>query len=292
MEGILMKIRTIVKTLKNGEKTKDWRRVVLTALSVVVMTALMCVEMHWLIDSLDWHCSWANHYFFVVCRGTYAFAIVLFAILAMWQAEQTYHAYLYYQHTIDGRVYATNHGATAFEVIQGIHDEPVEYLATFTKDGQKVAESTIHSRCEVWHEYSTIPMCAGMTEMHNHPGRSSSGFSWQDVGHAISYSLAASIVVSHRYVYRISLAPEHWRMDPDPIMQEVRAAWKEASDKYPLRQDKLIALDILRMEEIFGRYGIKFEYWPYDLYVSVEKERLNVQKSQSAVVACARPEKP
>lgn len=288
-----MKIRTVFEVLKNGPKTKDWLRVVLTALSIVTMAALVCVEMHWLIESFGWvHHSWENYYCFVMYRGVYAFAIVFYAILVMRQAEQTYHAYLYYQHTISERVYAADHGTTPLEVIQGIHDEPVEYLATFTEDGQKVAESTLHSQREVKHEYSDVPMCAGMTEIHNHPSWLSSGFSPRDVEHAIDYSLAASIVVSRRYVYKISLATKHCQMDPEPIKQELQVAWNEATNKYPLRWNRLIAFDILRMEEIFGRYGIKFEYWPYNLYVAMEKERLNAQKSQPAVVTCVRSEKP
>lgn len=291
---MIMKIRKVFEVLKDGPRTKDWLRVVLTALSVVVMTVLLCVEMRWLIESLGWvYYSWENYYCFMMYRGVYAFAIVLFAILAMWQAEQTYHAYLYYRHTIDACVYAADHGITPLEVIQGIHGEPVEYLATFTEDGQKVAESTLHCQYGVMHEYDTMPMRAGMIEIHNHPGRSSSSFSSQDVLHAISYSLATSLVVARRYVYRISLTPEHWRMDPHPIMREIKAAWEEVNDKYRFSRNELIALHILRLEEIFGRYGIKFEYWPYNLYVAMEKERLNAQKSQpAAATTCARPEKP
>lgn len=180
--------------------------------------------------------------------------------------------------------YQTNHGATPLEVIKGLHNEPFEYMATF-RGREKLAESTIYSRRQVRHSEVMVRDYTGTISIHNHPGKDAGPFSAQDIVATLSSKQAAAIVVARGYVYQMTLRPEHWKLDFRAIAREVDNAYNDAQDRCR-GADRVLALQILRLEEICKKYDIGFEYWPYDLFVTMEEERSNVAMPEPKTLVC------
>lgn len=178
--------------------------------------------------------------------------------------------------------YPADHGATQLEVIKGIHNETFEHMATFCGE-KKLAESTIYSKSEVRHSEAMVRDYAGTTSIHNHPAKKSGPFSAQDIIATLSSKQAAAVVVTKGYVYRMTLRPEHWELDYRAIAREVDNAYTDAQDRCR-GADRVLALQILRLEEICKKYSIDFEYWPYDLYIAMEEVRSDVAMSELKAV--------
>lgn len=180
--------------------------------------------------------------------------------------------------------YQINHGATPLEVIKGIHNETFEYMATFRGE-EKLAESTIYSKKRVRHSETMIRDYTGTMSIHNHPGKDAGPFSEQDIVATFSSKQAGAIVVTRKYVYRMTLRPEHWELDYRAIAREVENAYTDAQDRCR-GADRVLALQILRLEEICKKYNIDFEYWPYDLYIAMEEVRSDVAMPEPKTLVC------
>lgn len=102
---------------------------------------------------------------------------------------------------------ASNHGDTVSEVVQNICEEPVEYLAVFTANGQKLAEITCYDQTRVRNSEGVLKLCSKSPEnirIHNHPTRDVP-FSPADVHAAMITNARHAIVVTRESVYELIL---------------------------------------------------------------------------------------
>lgn len=74
----------------------------------------------------------------------------------------------------------TDHGDTFEAVMNGIRRAMFEYVASFTVDGKKLAESTLFSTWQTQHLLRS-ESAFGTVSLHNHPSRAMGSFSNEDI---------------------------------------------------------------------------------------------------------------
>lgn len=154
---------------------------------------------------------------------------------------------------------AADHGHTIADILRNIRFEPVEYLAIFSAQGQKVDEITCYRPSSVDLRPSTDDYMLehpGCIAVHNHP-QSFDSFSAEDVCFAIERCCSASIVVARNYVYTLELAPECREIDSEKLYALLQAT-RESLDWNPCRSEREYVAFILGINvTVAEQYGMK-----------------------------------
>ena len=154
---------------------------------------------------------------------------------------------------------AADHGNTIADILRNIRLEPVEYLAIFSAQGQKVDEVTCYRPSSADHHPSTDDYMLehpGCIAVHNHP-QSLDSFSAEDVCSAIERRCSASIVVARNYVYTLELAPECWEIDSEKLYALFQAIQKSPSWNQCRSEREYVAFILGINVMMAEQYGMK-----------------------------------
>lgn len=183
-----------------------------------------------------------------------------------------------------------NHGNTIAEVLRRLRHEPVEYLAVFTAEGEKIGESTNYNSGEVWsHDKMWKSICTqkGCINIHNHPC-SRNGFSANDFASAITYRASKTIVVAQGFVYTLELTPECWLLNGDDVKKQFEQAYKycRALCKEPTCNNHahfILAINVMLAQQL----GMKLTVEHFrDCQYLRAKATTSVDEAVAATVAC------
>lgn len=106
----------------------------------------------------------------------------------------------------------TDHGATLADVIEGIRNEKVEFVAYFSPSGEKICESTVNctTRACVADKYHEIIYSQpGCVSVHNHPSDENRAFSTNDILSGVRGHLSRIIVVTRPVCYVMDFPKDH-----------------------------------------------------------------------------------
>lgn len=168
-----------------------------------------------------------------------------------------------------------DHGKTIAEVIRRLRRLPVECVALFDCDDEKITELTSfdpHAVKGIMDSMTELKLerTPGGTMVHNHP-QSRGPFSPEDIECAIDMRLSWSILVAEGVLYTIELTPRHWRLDSEKVAEEYCRLLDEPQ-KFGLRPPRKIANGEYKYEVKQGvaicqylaeEYGFKFSSQPY-----------------------------
>lgn len=126
---------------------------------------------------------------------------------------------------------ASNHGNDLAIIMEAIRNEPLEYLAYFDNDGNKITEGTCLSPCECNIPRRDIALRhAADTMVHNHPGLDQVSFSSNDIYRQLSDCIKTSVVVTHDFNY--IMENPYWNRDDSPDPQKVKEYMDELLSAY------------------------------------------------------------
>lgn len=154
-----------------------------------------------------------------------------------------------------------DHGNTIAEVLRGLRDEPIEYLAVFNANGVKIAETTLYDTTQVRsHDavFQAMYRQGNCIKIHNHPS-THSGFSENDVVAAIQYRASKTIVVAQDLIYTLELTPAAWKLDTDAVAKQYAAAYAyhKALGATPVPDKEHMAFILALNAMLAEQYGMK-----------------------------------
>lgn len=142
----------------------------------------------------------------------------------------------------------TDHGDAIYEVEANLCDEPVEYLAIFTRFGLKLTEITSFQPGCVYYSKTAEALLKkhpGAVTVHNHPGRDDIPFSSSDIHTAMRRGLSRTIVVTQDSVYEMVLPREFSEKEAARArkLMEKEAGWAHTSHERQIRVCQKIAAE-------------------------------------------------
>lgn len=174
---------------------------------------------------------------------------------------------------------AANHGKTLAEVIEGLRNEPVEYIAYFSPSGEKLAEATQlrpDQVCLTREQRRLVKQHPGCISIHNHPDHYISAFSTADVAVGVRIQESQSIVVAENICFvlqglgDVNAQPSEVTdaMQNTPTANYLAMLVSNQTLFNYLMQDRLDELSLMRCANAAEKFGIKFEVKPTDTLVA------------------------
>ncbi len=174
---------------------------------------------------------------------------------------------------------AANRGKTLAEVIEGLRNEPVEYIAYFSPSGEKLAEATQlrpDQVCLTREQRRLVKQHPGCISIHNHPDHYISAFSTADVAVGVRLQESQSIVVAENICFvlqglgDVNAQPSEVTdaMQNTPTANYLAMLVSNQTLFNYLIQDRLDELSLMRCATAAEKFGIKFEVKPTDTLVA------------------------